>query len=292
MDAGIKLRAPVAGVAMGLVSDGEKHVVLTDIAGQEDHYGDMDFKVAGTRTGVTALQMDIKISGLPRETMERALEQARLGRLHLLDIMESTIAAPRPDISMYAPRIITITIDPDKIREVIGPGGKTIRAIQDETGARINIEDDGRVEIATADEAAANRAVQIIEGLIRQPQMGEIFEGTVKRVEPYGAFIEILPNRDGLLHISEIAWERTREVTDVMKLGDKLKVKIIGIDGNDRIKLSRRALLPPPERPEGEEPGTAEDGEHRPPRSHDRPPHRGEGGPRRPSSDRRGGHHR
>jgi polyribonucleotide nucleotidyltransferase len=229
---------------------------------------------------------------LPRETMERALEQARLGRLRLLDIMESTIAAPRPDISMYAPRIITITIDPDKIREVIGPGGKTIRAIQDETGARINIEDDGRVEIATADEAAANRAVQIIEGLIRQPQMGEIFEGTVKRVEPYGAFIEILPNRDGLLHISEIAWERTREVTDVMKLGDKLKVKIIGIDGNDRIKLSRRALLPPPERPEGEELGTAEDGEHRPPRSHDRPPRRGEGGPRRPSSDRRGGHHR
>ena len=292
MDAGVPIAAPVAGVAMGLVSDGVHHMVLTDIAGQEDHYGDMDFKVAGTRTGVTALQMDIKISGLPRETMERALEQARLGRLHLLDIMESTIAAPRPDISMYAPRIITITIDPDKIREVIGPGGKTIRAIQDETGARINIEDDGRVEIATADEAAANRAVQIIEGLIRQPQMGEIFEGTVKRVEPYGAFIEILPNRDGLLHISEIAWERTREVTDVMKLGDKLKVKIIGIDGNDRIKLSRRALLPPPERPEGEEPGTAEDGEHRPPRSHDRPPRRGEGGPRRPSSDRRGGHHR
>ncbi len=247
MDAGVPIQAPVAGVAMGLVSDGTRHAVLTDIAGQEDHYGDMDFKVAGTRDGITALQMDIKISGLPREVMERALEQARRGRLHLLDIMEATIAKPRPDISSYAPRIITITINPDNIRDVIGPGGKTIRAIQEATGARINIEDDGRVEIATADEAAAAKAVQIIEGLTRQPQIGEIFEGTVKRVEPYGAFVEILPNRDGLLHISELAYERTREVTDVIKLGDKIKVKIIGIDGNDRIKLSHRALSPPPE---------------------------------------------
>jgi polyribonucleotide nucleotidyltransferase len=269
MDAGVPIAAPVAGVAMGLVSDGERHAVLTDIAGQEDHYGDMDFKVAGTRSGVTALQMDIKIGGLPREVMERALEQARRGRLHLLDLMEATIAAPRADISAYAPRIISMRIDPDKIRDVIGPGGKTIRAIQEQTGARINIEDDGRVEIATADEAAAAKAVQIIEGLTRQPQVGEIFEGTVKRLEAYGAFVEILPNRDGLLHISELAWERTREVTDVLKLGDKIKVKIIGIDGNDRIKLSHRALVPPPEGHSAEASGE----EH----------------PHRSNSDRRGG---
>ncbi len=286
MDAGVPIAAPVAGVAMGLVSDGTRHAVLTDIAGQEDHYGDMDFKVAGTREGINALQMDIKIGGLPREVMERALEQARRGRLHLLDIMEATIAQPRPDISAYAPRIITITINPDNIRDVIGPGGKTIRAIQDETGARINIEDDGRVEIATADEAAANRAVQIIEGLTRQPQMGEIFEGTVKRIEPYGAFVEILPNRDGLLHISELAYERTREVTDVIKLGDKIKVKIIGIDGNDRIKLSHRALLPPPEgfTPEAE---GASDRPHRP--HSDRPG--GRGGRDRDRGPRREGRH-
>jgi polyribonucleotide nucleotidyltransferase len=272
MDAGVPIAAPVAGVAMGLVSDGTRHAVLTDIAGQEDHYGDMDFKVAGTREGVTALQMDIKVSGLPREVMERALEQARRGRLQLLDIMEATIAKPRPDISTYAPRIISMQIDPDKIRDVIGPGGKTIRAICEETGARINIEDDGLVEIATSDEAAAARAVQIIEGLTRQPQVGEVFEGTVKRIEAYGAFVEILPNRDGLLHVSEIAHERTREVSDVLKLGDKIQVKIIGIDGNDRIKLSHRALLPPP--PDGPRQGTEEER------------------PRRPHSDRRGGGHR
>ncbi|OFV81796.1 MAG: polyribonucleotide nucleotidyltransferase [Acidobacteria bacterium RBG_13_68_16] len=269
MDAGVPIAAPVAGVAMGLVSDGTRHAVLTDIAGQEDHYGDMDFKVAGTREGVTALQMDIKVSGLPREVMERALEQARRGRLQLLDTMEATIAKPRPDISAYAPRIISITIDPDKIRDVIGPGGKTIRAICEETGARINIEDDGRVEIATSDEAAAARAVQIIEGLTRQPQMGEVFEGTVKRIEAYGAFVEILPNRDGLLHVSEIAHERTREVSDVLKLGDKIQVKIIGIDGNDRIKLSHRALLPPP--PEGTvREGTEEERPRRPHSDRDR----------------------
>jgi polyribonucleotide nucleotidyltransferase len=292
MDAGVPIVAPVAGVAMGLVSDGQRFAVLTDIAGQEDHEGDMDFKVAGTREGITALQMDIKISGLSREIMEKALEQARQGRLFLLGVMEQTIASPRADISEFAPRIVTMHVNPDNIRDIIGPGGKTIRAIQEQTGARINIEDDGRVEIATPDEAAAEKAIQIIEGLTRKPQVGEVFEGTVKRIEPYGAFVEILPNQDGLLHISEIAWERTREVTDVMKLGDKIQVKIIGIDGNDRIKLSRRDLLPRPERPEGAE-GEAEGGEeHRPPRRHDdrRGDRRGEGGPRRSSGDRQGGH--
>ncbi len=297
MDAGVPISAPVAGIAMGLVSDGKRFAVLTDIAGQEDHEGDMDFKVAGTRDGVTALQMDIKISGLSREVMERALEQARRARLQLLDTMATAIDAPRAEISVYAPRIITIYIHPDKIRDIIGPGGKTIRAICEQTGAKINVEDDGRVEIATADGEAGQRAVQIIEGLTRQPQVGEIFEGTVNRIEPFGAFLEILPNKDGLLHVSEIAWERTREVSDVLKLGDKVTVKIIGIDGNDRIKLSRRALLPPPPRTEGESaegqsaegatPGGAEGGEHRPHRPHSE--HRGERGPRRSSSDRHGG---
>jgi polyribonucleotide nucleotidyltransferase len=278
MDAGVPVAAAVAGVAMGLVSDGTRHAVLTDIAGQEDHYGDMDFKVAGTRTGITALQMDIKVSGLPRAVMEQALEQARQGRLQLIDIMEQTISAPRPDISAYAPRILTIHIDPDQIRNVIGPGGKTIRALCEATGARINIEDDGRVEIATSDEEAARRAVQMIEGLTKEVQVGEVYEGTVKRIEPYGAFVEILPNHDGLLHISELAYERTREVTDVIKLGDKIQVKIIGIDGNDRIKLSHRALLPPPPRAEGEtEEAGAErqgHGERRNDRGRDRGPRR------------------
>ncbi|MFN3412787.1 MAG: polyribonucleotide nucleotidyltransferase, partial [Thermoanaerobaculum sp.] len=246
MDAGVPIIQPVAGIAMGLVSDGQKHAVLTDIAGQEDHYGDMDFKVAGTREGVTALQMDIKVSGLSRDVLEKALEQAKKARLELLDIMSATIAAPRPDISPYAPRIINVYIDPDKIRDVIGPGGKTIRAICEQTGARITIEDDGRVEIASPDLEAAHKARQIIENLTRQVQVGEIFEGTVKRIEPYGAFIEILPNQDGLLHISEIAHERIREVTDVLKLGDRVTVKVIGIDAQDRIKLSRKALLTPP----------------------------------------------
>jgi len=263
MDAGVPIAAPVAGIAMGLVSDGERHAVLSDIAGQEDHYGDMDFKVAGTRDGITALQMDIKIAGLPRAVMERALEQARRGRLTILDIMEQTLAAPRPAISMYAPRIFTVQVHPDKIRDVIGPGGKTIRAICEQTGTRINIEDDGRVEIAAPDEESGQRAIAIVEGLTRQPQVGEIFEGTVKRIEPFGAFVEILPNQDGLLHVSELAWERTREVTDVLKLGDKVKVKIIGIDGSDRIKLSRRALLPQPERPPGSPDAPPEEEAHR-----------------------------
>jgi|YNPBryunderm2012_1023409.scaffolds.fasta_scaffold14988_1 polyribonucleotide nucleotidyltransferase len=301
MDAGVPISAPVAGIAMGLVSDGSTFAVLSDIAGQEDHYGEMDFKVAGTREGVTALQMDIKISGLPREVMERALEQARQGRLHILGAMEQVISAPRPDISVYAPRIVTIHIHPDKIRDVIGPGGKTIRAIQEQTGARINIEDDGRVEIATADGAAAQKAIQIIEGLTRKPQVGEIFDGVVRRIEAYGAFVELLPNLDGLLHVSEWAWERTREMAEVVKLGDVVKVKIIGIDANDRVKLSRRALLPPPERVAGDEGepdeaaeqprrdrdgfrgGERREGGRSPRRDGDRPPRRD--GDRRPRRD-------
>jgi polyribonucleotide nucleotidyltransferase len=285
MDAGVPVSAAVAGIAMGLVSDGQRHAVLTDIAGQEDHYGDMDFKVAGNRDGVTALQMDIKISGLPREVMERALEQARRARLELLAIMEAAIASPRQDISVHAPRIITMQIHPDKIRDVIGPGGKTIRAICEQTGAKINIEDDGRVEIATPDGEAARKAIQIIEALTREPQVGEIYDGVVRRVEPYGAFVEILPNHDGLLHVSEWAHERTREMADVVKLGDSVKVKIIGIDANDRIKLSRRALLPPPERPAGGEPEGDQDNRGR----HD---HERQHRDRQERGDNRGDHRR
>ncbi len=288
MDAGVPISKPVAGIAMGLVSEGDRFAVLTDIAGQEDHYGDMDFKVAGTREGVTALQMDIKVSGLSRAVLEQALEQARRARLQLLDIMEATIAAPRPEISTFAPRIFTIHIHPDKIRDIIGPGGKTIRAICEQSASRINVEDDGRVEIAAPDEAAARKAIQMIEGLTRQPQVGEIFEGTVRRVEAYGAFVEILPNHDGLLHVSEWAWERTREMADVVKIGDKVKVKIIGIDGNDRIKLSRRALLTPPENVNED----ATQGERR--RGGDRPHQRRDDRRRddRPRGERRSGSRR
>ncbi|HHQ47255.1 MAG TPA: polyribonucleotide nucleotidyltransferase, partial [Acidobacteria bacterium] len=243
MDAGVPTKAPVAGIAMGMVSDGERHAVLTDIAGQEDHYGDMDFKVAGTSEGITALQMDIKIAGLSRDVMAQALEQARRARLQLLGFMAEAISTPKPDISPYAPRITQIKVDVDQIRNIIGPGGKMIRSIVERTGARINVDDDGTVQIATNDEAAARQAIEIIEGLTREPKVGEVYDGIVKRLEPYGAFVEILPNQDGLLHISEVSMERIPDIRDVLSLGDTIKVKIIGIDGNDRIKLSHRVLL-------------------------------------------------
>jgi polyribonucleotide nucleotidyltransferase len=253
MDAGAPIKQAVAGIAMGLVSDGSRFAVLTDIAGQEDHYGDMDFKVAGSRTGITALQMDIKVSGLSRSILEQALEQARRGRLQLLDEMDRAIAEPRAEISQYAPRIFQIKIDIDQIRNVIGPGGKTIRSIVDSTGARINVEDDGTVQIATSDLEAAERAIAIIQGLTRQPKIGEEFDGTVKRIEPYGAFVEILPNQDGLVHISEISLERIPDIRDVLTEGDPMRVRIIDIDANDRIKLSRRAILEDEARARGEE---------------------------------------
>ncbi|MCU0305343.1 MAG: polyribonucleotide nucleotidyltransferase [Thermoanaerobaculales bacterium] len=253
MDAGAPLASAVAGVAMGLVSDGERFAVLTDIAGQEDHYGDMDFKVTGTSEGITALQMDIKVSGLSREIMERAMEQARRGRLFLLERMGSAISEGRAEVSRYAPRIYTIKIDVEQIRTVIGPGGKTIRSIVDQTGAKINVSDDGTVEIASSSEAAAERAIEIIKGLTKVPEIGEEFEGVAKRIEPYGAFVEILPGQDGLLHISEIAMERIPDIRDVLNEGDTIKVRIIDIDGNDRIKLSRRVMLEDEARSRGEE---------------------------------------
>jgi polyribonucleotide nucleotidyltransferase len=243
MDAGVPIKSPVAGVAMGLVSDGERFAILTDIAGQEDHYGDMDFKVAGTREGITALQMDIKIKGLRREIVEQALEQARAGRLHILGRMAAALEKPRANISPYAPRIFTMQIPRDRIRDVIGSGGKTIRAIIEETGCKIDVEDSGKVSIASSDEAAALKAIEIIESLTQEPEIGKVYKGKVRRVESYGAFVEILPGQDGLVHISELAPYRVRQTSDVVKEGDEVTVKIIAVDPMGKIKLSRKQAL-------------------------------------------------
>ena len=248
MDAGVPLKAPVAGVAMGLVmeEDGDRYAVLSDIAGAEDHYGDMDFKVAGTADGITALQMDIKMTGVPAEVMREALAQARAGRLAILEAMQATIAAPRESISTYAPRIVTITIPVEKIREVIGPGGKTIRSIVDRTGVKIDVEDDGRVNVASANEDAARKAISIIEELTASPELDKTYLGKVQRITDFGAFVEILPGIDGLLHVSEIAHYRVGEVRDELQEGDQVLVKVINVDPSGKVRLSRKALLTPP----------------------------------------------
>jgi polyribonucleotide nucleotidyltransferase len=242
-DAGVPMLMPVAGVAMGLVKDDSGFAVMTDIAGQEDHYGDMDFKVAGTRDGVTALQMDIKITGVTREIMQQALAQARAGRMHILDQMEKVISLPRSDISRFAPRLYTLVIPKEKIRDVIGPGGKMIRSIIEETGCDIEIEDDGKVVIASPDEPAARRAIQMIERLTEVPEIGKLYTGQVRRVENYGAFVEIMPGTDGLVHISELAPYRVREVGDIVKEGDEMTVKVINIDETGKVRLSRKAVI-------------------------------------------------
>src|ERR1700730_4559760 len=242
MDAGVPLKAPVAGVAMGLVMEGNKYAILTDIAGAEDHYGDMDFKVTGTKEGITALQMDIKIAGINAQIMAEALEQARKGRLHILSVMEQAISEPRADISAQAPRIIQIKINPDKIRDVIGPGGKMIRALVEETGAKIDVSDDGTISIATASGEAADAAVNRIRGLTAEAEVGQNYLGTVSRIVDCGAFVEIFPGTDGLLHISEIADRRVKDVRDELKEGQQILVKCIGREGN-KIKLSRKAVL-------------------------------------------------
>ena len=247
MDAGVPLKAPVAGVAMGLVMEGNKYAILTDIAGAEDHYGDMDFKVTGTKDGITALQMDIKIAGINAQIMAEALEQAKKGRLHILNVMEQAIAAPRSDISSFAPRIIQIKINPDKIRDVIGPGGKIIRSLVEETGAKIDVSDDGTISIATASGSAAEAAVARIRGLTAEAEIGQSYLGTVSRIVDFGAFVEIFPGTDGLLHISEIADRRVKDVRDELKEGQQILVKCIGKEGN-KIKLSRKAVLRDEER--------------------------------------------
>jgi polyribonucleotide nucleotidyltransferase len=254
MDAGVPLHKPVAGVAMGLIMDEStgKYAVLSDIAGAEDHYGDMDFKVTGTAEGITALQMDIKVSGVNAEIMTKALEQARQGRMFILGKMQETLAASRSNVSQHAPRIVTIKIPVDKIRDVIGPGGKMIRSIIERTGVKIDVEDNGTVNVASADETSAAKAIAIIQELTATPELNKTYMGKVQRITDFGAFIEIMPGLDGLLHVSEIAHYRVKDVRDELKEGDQVMVKVINIDPSGKIRLSRKALLAPPEgTPEG-----------------------------------------
>jgi polyribonucleotide nucleotidyltransferase len=243
MDAGVPVTAPVGGIAMGLVKDGDGYAILTDIQGVEDHLGDMDFKVAGTAVGITALQMDIKIKGLTPQIMAEALTQAREARGEILDFIASVLPAPRADLSPYAPRIITLQIDPEKIGAVIGPGGKVIRKIQDDTGVKIDIEDDGTVFIASPDGESLARARETIEGLTETVKLGAIYTGKVVRVEPFGAFVAILPGTDGLVHISQLASERVEKVEDVARLGEELTVMVTGVDEGGKVRLSRQAVL-------------------------------------------------
>ncbi|MFD1952916.1 polyribonucleotide nucleotidyltransferase [Paenibacillus thailandensis] len=243
MDAGVPIKAPVAGIAMGLIKDGDHFSILSDIQGMEDHLGDMDFKVAGTAQGVTAIQMDIKIDGIDRAILTQALAQAREGRMFILDKMLEVIQQPRTSLSKYAPKIITLRINPDKIRDVIGAGGKIINKIIEETGVKIDIEQDGMVYIASSNEEMNQRAKAIIEGIVKEVVVGEIYVGTVKRIEKFGAFVEILPNKDGLVHISQLANERVAKTEDVVNIGDQITVKVTEIDQQGRINLSRKAVL-------------------------------------------------
>ena len=286
MDAGVPLKRPVAGVAMGLVMEGNKYAILTDIAGAEDHYGDMDFKVTGTRDGITALQMDIKVAGINARILADALQQARDGRLYILEKMEAVIATPREEISQYAPRILTIQIPVDKIREVIGPGGKVIRGLVEKTGCKIDVEDTGRINIASANLEQAEAAKRAIEEITAVPEVNKTYLGTVQRIADFGAFVEIMPGTDGLLHVSEIAEYRVANVRDELEEGQQLLVKVINVDPSGKIRLSRKAVL-------REERGEApeESGDRHPDDREgrgDRPP-RDDRGPRgpRPGGDRR-----
>ncbi|HVX40360.1 MAG TPA: polyribonucleotide nucleotidyltransferase [Gemmatimonadaceae bacterium] len=276
-DAGVPIRSAVAGVAMGLIKEGKKYAILTDILGTEDHLGDMDFKVAGTEHGITSIQMDIKIEGLDLEIMKEALAQAKEGRFHILGEMKKALTAPRGDLSPFAPRIVTMNISPEKIGDLIGPKGKTIRGIQDETGAELTVDDTGLVTIAAVGGEAMERARQMVQALTAEPVVGETYEGTVKTTTPFGAFVEIMPGTEGLVHISEMRHERTEKTEDVVKKGDRVKVKLIDRDERGRLRLSMKALLPRPEgMPEPEPSGNGGEG--------------GEGGerPRREGGDRGG----
>jgi polyribonucleotide nucleotidyltransferase len=258
MDAGVPIKAPVAGIAMGLISDGPvddaktRLFILSDILGDEDHLGDMDFKVTGTAKGITAIQMDIKIAGLNRAVLTQALDQAKEGRIHILGKMNEILKEHRPDLSQWAPRITTLKVKPDQIRIIIGPGGKTIKGIVDQTGVAIDVEDDGTVNIASADSDAVKKAIDIIKGLTAEHEVGATYKGAVQRITDFGAFVEIFPGTDGLLHISEMAHTRVEKVTDVMKEGDEIEVKVIEVGRDGKIRLSRRELMPLPEGEEGE----------------------------------------
>jgi polyribonucleotide nucleotidyltransferase len=290
MDAGVPIRKPVGGISIGLISgskDDDRAAILTDIQGIEDALGDMDFKVAGTRDGVTALQLDIKITGLRREIFQKALAQAREARLRILDVIERAIPAPRPNLSPYAPRIMTIAINPERIREVIGPGGKVINKITAETGVKIDIEQDGRILIASADEDAALRARRMIEDIVKEAKPGEVYRGRVTRLMNFGAFVEIFPGKEGLVHISELAPTRVNKVEDVVKIGDEVDVRVKEIDNLGRVNLTRRGLFSPEEMaaaataaPDGGSGGAAEGDRGERPDRHSRGPRDRDRGPR------------
>src|SRR5438552_3341852 len=252
MDGGVPIKAPVAGVAMGLIREDDEVRVLSDILGDEDHLGDMDFKVAGTETGITAVQMDIKIAGVTRAIMEQALEDARRARLHILGVMNQTLARPRGELSMHAPRIVTIHIKPDRIRDLIGPGRKVIRGITEETGVKIDVEDDGTVLVASSDGAALQKALEKIRGVTAEAEVGKIYRGTVRKIVDFGAFVEIFPGTDGLVHISQLADERVRKVSDVLKEGDVISVKVLEVDKSGKIRLSRKEALKEAEQQEAQ----------------------------------------
>ena len=252
MDCGVPIKRPVAGIAMGLISEKDRVAILSDILGDEDHLGDMDFKVCGTERGVTAIQMDIKIEGLQRSILEQALAQARDGRLHILGKMLETLATPREEINKYAPRITTVKVKPDQIRIIIGPGGKTIKGIVEQTGCAIDVNDDGTVSVAGSDPEGVRRALDIIQGLTAEPEVGKVYKGAVRRLVDFGAFVEILPGNEALLHVSEIAHERVESPGDVLKEGDEIEVKVISVDREGKTRLTRRELLPFPEGEEGE----------------------------------------
>ena len=243
LDAGVPLKSHVAGIAMGLVKEGDRFGILTDIMGTEDHYGDMDFKVAGTEKGITALQMDIKIAGVSLDIMRTALQNAREARLTVLAKMREAMEKPRPELSPYAPRFVTIKIRPEKIREIIGPGGKVIRGIQEQTGTKIDVEDDGKVTVFSPDAPSVQKAVGIIQDICREVELDRIYLGKVKKIVEFGAFVEVIPNTEGLLHISQIAETRIRAVADVLTEGDEVLVKVIEIDGNGKMRLSRKMAL-------------------------------------------------
>jgi len=243
MDAGVPIAAAVAGIAMGLIEQGGQVAILSDILGLEDHLGDMDFKVAGTAQGITAIQMDIKTIGVSRDIMAQALEQARQGRLFILERMEAILKTPRSQLSTYAPRILTLKVHRDKVREVIGPGGKVIRGIIEMTGVTIDVEDDGTIKIASVDEAAAQKAVRMIQELTQEAEVGRIYEGKIRKIMDFGAFVEIFPGTDGLLHISQISDKRVNKVSDELREGDYILVKVLDVDQNGRIKLSHKEAI-------------------------------------------------
>lgn len=249
MDAGVPIKEPVAGIAMGLIKEGDRVLILSDILGLEDHLGDMDFKVTGTRTGVTALQMDIKIEGITIELMRQALEQARVGRLHILEKMQDSLSSPRESLAPHAPRIYTIQIKTDKIRDVIGPGGKVIRGIIAECGVKVNVDDTGMVTIASVDESSAQQAIDMINRLTEEAVVGRTYLGTVRKIVDFGAFVEILPNIDGLVHISQLAEHRVKSVADELAEGEQVLVKVLEIDKQGKIRLSRKEALAESEQP-------------------------------------------